>query len=231
MSLSPTAILVPSLNRPQRLRDTVSNIHANTAEDHVLLFCVSDRESMDILDELDEWYLDDSDVQDRRYVTRMNKLLKYLDDARTIFFGSDDVIHHRGWLTNALRLMETGPSCVVMNDLHNMAGTQALVRREYLERAVFDAPGQAFHHGYKHNFADNEMFWTASVQHELAQAHDAIVEHLHPGFASPNSVPWDDTYRNALAGWVEDEQRWKERHDAIKDSFLPTGEPLLRSYW
>ena len=88
--LSPTAILLPSLNRPQRLRETVANIHQNTREPHFILFCVSDKESMDILDELDEWYLDDSNAEDRRYVTRMNKLLKFLDDAKTIFFGSDD---------------------------------------------------------------------------------------------------------------------------------------------
>lgn len=220
-----TAILVPSLNRPQFIRRITDNIHEATPEPHTILFCVSDQASMDILDELGEWYLDDSDVEDRRYVTRMNKLINYLDDATTLFFGSDDVIHHEHWLRNALRLMETGPSCVVMNDMHNSAGTQALIRREYLERAVYDAPGLAFHPDYLHNFADNEMFWTASLHGELAQAQDAIVEHLHPLFNAENSVPWDETYRNAMAGWAADEQRWKFRYDAIRQA-IPNDSPV-----
>ena len=216
-----TAILIPSLDRPQRLRDLVWNIRANTAEPHTMLFCVSDEASMDILDELGEWYLDDSDGDDRRYVTRMNKLLAYLDDADSLFFGSDDVIHHQGWLTRALLVMGEGPSVVVMNDTHNPMGTQAVIRREYLERAVYDAPGLAFHPGYLHNFADNEMFWTALQQGEYAHATEAIVEHLHPLYNAPNMAPWDDTYRNARAGWDHDQALWLERHDAIEKAFSP----------
>jgi len=228
--LLPCAILVPSLNRPQNIRRTVESIHESTPEEHFILFAVSDVESMDILDELGEWYLDDSDGEDRRYVTRMNKLIDHLDDAKTMFFGSDDVIHHPGWLTNTLRLMQTGPRCVVMNDMHNMAGTQAVIHREYLKQAVFDAPGLAFHPGYKHNFADNEMFFTASMRGELAWANDAIVEHLHPAWESPNAAPWDDTYKNAQAGWTEDEVRWRGRHDTIEKEIIPVERPI-RKFW
>ncbi len=213
--LLPCAILVPSLDRPQRIRDVVSNIHQNTPESHFILFMVSDPESMTILDELGEWYVDDSDCDDRRYVTRMNKLVRWLDDAKTIFFGSDDVIHHAGWLTSALRVMDAGPSVVVVNDLHNANGTQALIRREYLERAVFDAPGLAFHPGYAHNFADNEMFLTALRRGEIARAMESIVEHLHPLFGSSNSLPWDSTYRDVQKGWDQDEALFRARSELI----------------
>jgi len=217
IDLLPTAILVPSLDRPQNLRRTVLNIHDATPEAHFILFCVSDQESRDILDELGEWYLDDSDCDDRRYVTRMNKLIDHLDDAETVFFGSDDVIHHKGWLRAALRVMnEKNAPVVVCNDLHNMAGTQAVVRRDYLDRAVFDAPGKAFHPGYQHNFADNEMFFTANVRGELAHAKDAVVEHLHPLFGSVNSLPWDETYRSAQKGWSEDMELWRKRRVKIE---------------
>lgn len=209
--LLPCAILVPSLNRPHRLRDLVANIHATTPEEHFILFCVSDDDSKLILDELEEWYIDDSDVEDRRYVTRMNKLVRWLDDAKTIFFGSDDVVHHQGWLREALAVMGEGPSVVVVNDMHNPAGTQAVVRRSYLERAVFDAPGLAFHPGYGHNFADNEMFFTAAQQGELARAQRSLVEHLHPIYQGPRTAPWDSTYENALKGWDKDEQLWRSR--------------------
>lgn len=217
--LCPTAILIPSLDRPQNLRDVVSSIHTNTPEEHFILFCVSDPASMTILDELGEWYLDDSADPDKRYVTRMNKLvIDHLDDAETVFFGSDDVIHRRGWLSEAYRVMDTGPSVVVVNDLHNPSGTQALVRRSYLSRAVFDAPGLAFHPGYLHNFADNEMFFTAHLQGEYARALDSHVEHLHPYFGSSNRRGWDDTYANAQKGWEHDQTLWIERQKLIEET-------------
>jgi hypothetical protein len=215
--LLPCAILVPSLDRPQNLRALVANIHENTPEAHFILFCVSDQESKDILDDLEEWYIDDSDSEDRRYVTRMNRLVKWLDDAKTVFFGSDDVIHHKNWLAEALKTMSvTSASCVVVNDGHNYAGTQALIRREYLQRAVIDAPGLAFHPGYLHNFADNEMFFSAQVQGELTKSQGSFVEHLHPLFQAENAAPWDETYLNAQKGWAHDEDLWKHRREMIE---------------
>jgi len=213
--LLPTAILVPSLNRPQNLRALIANIHEATTVDHFILFCVSDSESRAILEELGERYLDDSDCEDRRYVTRMNKLVPMIGGARTVFFGSDDVVHHPRWLENALSVMDTGPSVVVVNDMHNRNGTQAVVRTEYLRRAVFDAPGLAFHPGYRHNFADNEMFVTAQVQNEFARAMDSSVEHLHPLFRASNSLPWDSTYTDAQRGWLHDEHLFEDRSRSI----------------
>lgn len=219
MNLHPTAILIPSLNRPQRLRTTVENIHAMTPEQHFLLFAVSDPESKEILDELGEWYIDDSLADDHRYVTRMNELIGYLDDAETMFFGSDDVVHHAGWLSWALSAMTPDKRVVVVNDMHNMAGTQAVVHRSYLQNAVFDAPGLAFHPGYRHNFADNEMFFTARCQGEFVRSRESIVEHLHPIHRSINSIEWDPTYQSALAGWDEDEKLWRMRREQIAAHF------------
>lgn len=212
----PCAILLPSLGRPQYLRRVADNIHKATPEEHFILFCVSDKESQDILDELGEWYLDDSDSDDHRYVTRMNRLLEHLGDARSLFFGSDDVIHHEGWLGQALKVLDEGFEMVVVNDLHNMAGTQAIIRRGYLQKAVFDAPGLAFHPGYHHNFADNEMFFTANVRGVFTHARDSIVEHLHPIFGGPASLPWDRTYVDAQLGWDHDVMLWCERRSLVE---------------
>lgn len=214
--LLPCAILVPSLNRPQRLREVVANIHDNTPEPHRILFCVGEQKSKDILDELGEWYLDDTDDPDKRYVTRMNKLVGHIGDAKTIFFGSDDVVHHTGWLSAAHRIMEQGPSVVVVNDLRNANGTQAVIRAEYLAYAVFDDPGKAFHPGYRHNFADNEMFITAHNRGAYARALNSFVEHLHPLFGQENALPWDSTYANAQAGWDHDEELFRQRAASIE---------------
>lgn len=225
----PCAILVPSLNRPQNLERVVANIHEATPEDHFILFAVSDSESMRILDELGEWYLDDSDQDDHRYVTRMNKLVRKAVSygAQTMFFGSDDVIHHYGWLTRALSVMEKeGVSLVVVNDLHNSIGTQAIIRRQYLRKAVFDAPGKAFHPGYLHNFADNEQFYTAARRGEYARALDSVVEHLHPTFGGPKAAPWDETYVNAQRGWDQDIEVWRERAELINRA-IPNDAPAF----
>jgi hypothetical protein len=127
-----------------------------------------------------------------------------------MFFGSDDVTHHEGWLEKALTVLQTS-AVVVVNDWKNQNGTQALMRRDYLERAVFDAPGLAFHPGYRHNFADNEQFSTAMFNGEFARALDSVVEHHHPLFGGADAAPWDATYRNASHGWDHDAALFQSR--------------------
>lgn len=212
--LLPCVILVPSLGRAQRLEEVARNIHAATPEAHDILFCVGDPESKAVLDRLGERYLDDEGEPDQRYVTRMNKLIRivrYEGTARTVFFGSDDVVHHRGWLSEALRVMAEGPQVVVVNDLRNRNGTQAVMHIDYSIEAVFDAPGDVFHDGYQHNFADDEQFFTAFHKGVYARAGASFVEHLHPVWGKPDSLPWDKTYTNAQAHWIEDAKRFHER--------------------
>lgn len=214
----PVAILVPSLNRPQRIIETAANIHRNTPQPHTILWMVSDPESIEILTELDEPFIDDSAADDRRYVTRMNVLAREARQrgVKTMFFGSDDVVHHSGWFEAAVAVMESlGKSVIVVNDLHNPQGTQALIRTEYLDLAVIDSPGDAFHTGYLHNFADNEMFYTASRRGQIARAFASHVEHLHPHWQSHNSIAWDSTYQVAIDGWAHDEALFRRRAELI----------------
>ena len=64
------AVLVPSLDRPQRLLGLIENIHATT-DNARILFCVSDQASLDIMADVhDAHYVDDSGADDHRYVTR-----------------------------------------------------------------------------------------------------------------------------------------------------------------
>jgi hypothetical protein len=216
--------LIPSLNRPQRLIEVYDNIQDHTGYEHHVVFCVGDPESVQILGQRGIEFINDSDCDDKRYVTRMNKLIETLDpDDDTIFFGSDDVYHHYGWLENALEVMNGPgePNVVTVNDMRNPNGTQALMRRDYLERAVFDAPGLAFHPGYRHQFADNEQFATAIAQGTYARAMASCVEHLHPLFKQANSLPDDETYKNAQAWstWLHDTELWKKRQHAIARHF------------
>lgn len=200
------AILVPSLNRPHRILSLLANIHDVTQADHRILFCVSDPESSAIL--ANGAYIDDSAADDHRYVTRMNKLARLVDEDY-IFFGSDDVLFHPNWFEAAVEAMGDTYALATVNDLHQPVGTAALIKTSYLDRAVFDSPGDAFHSGYIHNFADNEQFLTAAFHGLHVHAIDSIVEHLHPAW--DRSIPWDSTYLNAQSGWDHDAALFHER--------------------
>ncbi len=224
-ALLPTAILVPTLARPGRIRELVANVHAATPEPHVLRFCTSDAETLGILEELGEWCLDDSDDPDKRYVTRMNKLVRCLDDERTIFFGSDDVRHEAGWLGEALAVMAGGPDVVVVNDLHNPEGTQAVVRREALEWLVFDEPGNAFHSGYRHNFCESEQYAAAARRGALARAYRSVVRHLHPAVLGRDALAWDETYERGQRDYAEDEARFRRRMARLAEASKAASSP------
>jgi hypothetical protein len=224
-ALLPCAVLVPTLGRPHRLEAVVANIRRTTPEDHVILACAGDPESLAVFKKLDVFCIDDTDYSDKRYVTRMNALAVWAKNtgAKTMFFGSDDVIHHHGWLSNALEVMagEGEPAVVVVNDMHNPNGTQAVMRADYLDRAVFDSPGMAFHSEYMHQYADTEQFATAQARQTFARAMTSCVEHLHPTWKAPNALPVDETYKAAQTWkvWQHDSALFKERLAQIESMF------------
>jgi hypothetical protein len=212
-----TAILIPSLNRAQYLADLVQNIRDATHEDHRIYLMVGDPASQEVLERVGGIeVLNDEPSPDKRYVTRMNELIKQVSEDE-VFFGSDDVVFHEGWLTRARAVMDQGYSTVVVNDLSNPNGTQALMRTDALPLACFDDPDVAFHPGYLHNFADTEQFTTARLQGQLARAMDSIVAHLHPGghtgfFDNPHEKrPFDDTYIHSQANWEHDAALFEKR--------------------
>ena len=217
--LLPCAVLIPSLGRPQRLADVAKNVELNTDLDHEILWCVGGLQSLRAL-ENEKRVLDDTEDEDKRYVTRMNKLVTWAVELgfKTAFFGSDDVIHHDGWLGSALATMvESRRSVVVVNDMRNPSGTQALIRLDYLPFLTFDNAKTAFHSGYRHNYADTEQQMTAHKYDQHVRAMDSHVEHLHPIYQNQTSRPWDDTYRNAMSFWSEDAERFNRRIGALSE--------------
>ena len=216
MASRKTAILIPSLDRSQYLADVVQNIHDTTPEEHRIYFCVGDDASAEVLRGLGEDYLFDGESEDKRYVTRMNKLIHHIEEDE-VFFGSDDVVHHEHWLASARAVMDQGYLVVVVNDLSNPNGTQALMRADNIPFACFDDPDAAFHHGYMHNFADSEQFNTARVQGKLARAMGSVVAHLHPHghktfFDNPHQLrPPDKTYADAQGHWAHDAALFEKR--------------------
>ncbi len=192
-----TTVIIPSLNRPQYIKDTVENLRGVT-KDFEILYCVSDQTSAEKLIWLGVPFIYDCHCGgitcdcNTRYVTRMNKLGR-LVDTEFLFTGSDDVLFHIGWLDELLRVASEGYDFVVPDDMLNPVGTQALIRTSYMRDpgAVIDAPGLLFHPGYWHNGADVEQFATAQYHGVFSRAMDSKVQHLH---ALSTNRPMDDTY-------------------------------------
>ncbi len=201
------AIFIPSLNRPHRLSALVENIHEATPEPHKIYFMVSDQESQDILKELKEAYF--VDEGDTRYVTRMNKLYK-LTNEPFMFMGSDDILFHKGWAKEALKVMDQGYDVVVGDDLFNRNGTMALIRRSYIQKqsGCIDTPDVLFYPGYQHNYADTEQFDTARKRNVFARALDSVVEHLHFG---NGKSPLDETYQRSNRFTQQDQNLYESR--------------------
>lgn len=184
------AIFVPSLNRPHRLESLITNIREATPELHKIYAMVSDDESANILKDLKVKFWRD-DGKDTRYVTRMNYMYRHTREP-FMFMGSDDVFFHQGWFSKAMNEMQDA-SVVIINDLLNPNGTQALIRRQYIDEqsGCMDTPGVLFYPDYGHNYADTEQFATAQHRGVLAKSEASIVEHLH--WANGKSTQ-DETY-------------------------------------
>ena len=225
------AVLVPSLNRPHRIMETILSLEVATPENYDVFFAVSDKESIALLDKAirdgyrNVSYIDDSGLDDQRYVTRNNALVREVrrrhehkripETYATVFFGQDDVKFHPGWLEEALKVMQGDVEVVLVNDLRNQDGTAALMTLDYTNRAVFDQPGDVFHRGYQHNFADNEQHFTAMMRKVSSRARKSIVEHLNPIFGQ-SVMSVDSTYALSRRGWNHDAKLWHERRAQIE---------------
>jgi len=214
-----TAILTPSLGRPQYFRSVVENIERATPEPHTQIWCIGEPGYHLDYPPHSLMVLDDTTDPDKRYVARMNKLAlaaRMVVGVEFIFFGQDDVIYHDGWLSAAMGWMVEGVDVVLVNDDRKEKGTQALMRSSYAGLAVFDDPTAVFHPGYVHNFADDEQHETARQRGVLAMAPDSHVEHLNP-LLRAGDRQYDDTYRLAQGKWSHDAQLFGQRMARMKD--------------
>jgi len=220
-----TAVLTPSLGRFNYVWSVVSNIEKATPEDHIQFWCVGERHYIEQLHELSRMYpgqiewMDDSDDDDKRYVTRMNKMARLVRERGGydyVFFGQDDVVYHDGWLSEAANAMIDDTRAVLVNDMRKPKGTQVLMATDYLPLAVFDDPESVFYSGYRHNFADDEQHETARLRGVLGEARRSKVEHMHPMLDGPSRRPWDETYARSQGNWEHDAALYERRMAQVR---------------
>lgn len=211
MNTQPTAIYIPSLNRPRGLERVLLNIKISTPEPHMIYVMVSedDLESQNICRKNRVYYWTDVDPETQYFVPRIQRLFEKTSEP-WFFTGSDDIIFSLNWLTRCFSAAEDNIKVICPNDGHNPKGTNFLVNRGYvMERGGnWDTPGYVYHPSYRHNYSDDELVNVALCRGVYARALNVLVESTHPCWGN---APSDSTYGRAYEVWGSDENLYKSR--------------------
>lgn len=192
------AILVPMLGRGDRVGPLLDSIAASTPEPHEIVFlCTPEDDAVDAVQSAGHEPILVAPQKRGDYARKIQAGV----DATTaplIFTGAIDLRFHPGWLEAAAALLSDTVGVVGTNDLCNprvMSGQHAthfLVARWYVALGTIDEPGVLMHHGYVHEYVDDELVATARHRDAYAFAEASHVQHLHP---MDGVTPTDDLYR------------------------------------
>lgn len=207
-------ILVPVLDRPERIEPFLASIVASTPKARVVFVAdtVDEREHQALEDAGAEWF-----IFAGNYAAKINEAVERTEEE-LLFLGADDLDFKLGWFESAWKVLgDTGAEVIGTNDLCNprtMRGEHAthfLVRRSYAERPTQDGGRGPLCELYRHNCVDDELLATATVRGVYAFAPDSIVQHLHPMAGHPGS----ETHRKALSSLRADKRLWSKRQAAF----------------
>ncbi len=217
------AIIIPVLDRPQRVKPLVENLDLSVAHERAegwdarIVFVCSLVDLAELtavhaaghLPLVAEWAPGEGD-----YAKKIN-LAASVCDSDWYLTGADDLRFHPGWLRAAVdQHIRSGALVIGTNDLHNpsvvrgLYATHSLVHRDYVKTGTIDEPGKILHEGYSHNCCDTELVETAKSRGTFAFARDSHVEHLHHIF---RGAPDDATYAKGRANHRADKQRLAAR--------------------
>lgn len=198
--MSNVAILIPSLNRPHKLKEIIDNLKGTTT-DYTLYFIFEkeDKLSQETAKSLDCEYL----VSDGgSFGSAINHAFLVTREPY-LFLSADDCVYHAGWLDEALKLMTDDVGVVGTNDLSGnpvivdgKMSVNSLVSRKYLDEftGTMDR-SYPFLYNYGHNYTDQELVETAQFRGKYAHAHASHVEHRH---WVHKTAPMDSTYQIAI---------------------------------
>lgn len=215
-------VIVPVLNRPERVMPLIESYEAAAGVQTQLLFVVSasDQPELDAIADARATSISvDWEPGPGDYARKINFATACSDiwDSEFIFAGADDLAFHECWDVCALEVAkETGAGMVGTNDLGNglvMRGehsTHSLFRRSYIEEqgASWDGPGTVYSEAYDHQQVDVEAVVVAKSRGLWAFSPGSIVEHLHTFWGK---APKDSTYKKALAHGSEDARLFQQR--------------------
>lgn len=217
--MSECAVIVPVLNRPERVVPVVKSLAHSLVEAEATIYFVVCEDDHDEIAALYDARVPHFIVRGPRrsgdYARKINHAIP-LTDEPWLFLGADDLRFREGWLDACLEFADRFHKQVVgTNDLGNrevVAGrhsTHTLVARRYIEeQGTIDGQGLCLHEGYDHQWCDNEFIETAKHRAEFVSCRTAVVEHLHPHWGKGSD---DETYRLALAEGERDRRLFRAR--------------------
>ncbi len=191
------AILIPTINRAERLKAVADNIHKNTKVSHTIYFIIEpdDTTSLKAIEKLNEWAVFNKGEQ---YVGAINTGYQFTKEP-FIFCGSDDLDFHGGWDTELLNVMKdpkigmTGPMDSWEISKSGVHCSHLFIRRTYLQKysGVEDEKNVVYSSKYLHLMCDIETEQTAMKRGAFEQCKTAFVEHNHWFM---HTAPKDATY-------------------------------------
>jgi len=213
------AVLVPALDRPERVEPFVESIGAASVVPITLLWIISpgDTPTQKACEAADVKYVTTPFALGHGdYARKINLGVEITKDP-WVFQAGDDITFHPGWDEAALAVAQRSPTAGVIgtNDLGNPLvksgrhSTHSLISREYIEQqGTIDEPGKALHEGYWHCWVDNELIETAKSRCAYFAARKSRVEHLHWVWHKGRE---DATYRRGQQRFRQDHALFIER--------------------
>lgn len=211
-SLSMIAVLVPALNRPERVKPLMQSFTAASDQSSGLLYITSpdDAATREACRAAGVSYVTTPfPLEGGDYARKINLGID-ITTAPWVFQASDDIQFSEGWDDELASFIVHHPAARVIgtNDLGNPLvkqgahSTHSLISREYVEEfGTADEPGKALHEGYWHCWVDNELIETAKARRVYAADRRCKVEHLHHIWHKGTN---DDTYRRGQRRYHED---------------------------
>jgi hypothetical protein len=201
-------VIIPTLNRPGKMRPLAENIRDATRADSAVMFVTEpdDLASQEVVPAVTGLAVTTVNRRKRNWAGALNS--GYLTAAGLaipfthVLPGADDLWFADGWDVPALAAMAADPELRVAgtNDLHNpnvLSGQEAtayLIDRHYIDEAggVADQPpGIVQCEEYRHNYTDTEFTATARARGVWTPCLESVVEHRHPAWGM---AEWDDGY-------------------------------------
>jgi hypothetical protein len=203
-------VLVPVLNRPQRVAPTIDAFEATVPDARILFLADSDdREEIAAVEA--DWRADlELCEPGTGYGPKINRGAA-VTDSPLLFLGADDLEPQPGWFETACAHLEDGVQVVGVNDMLPRDApwpTAFVVTAEYAQLPAIDGKPGPLASVYRHGPCDHELVVTATHRGVFAYAEDAHVRHLHPRWGLAD---WDSTYMMGERSLAPDWRVWEER--------------------
>jgi hypothetical protein len=210
--LADLAVIVPTVNRHERLPSLLANIHSATATPHRVYFVVEsgDKQTLVVLSGLSAT---------GEHVNLIGDYGSYVRSANTgvhsslepyFLVANDDVVFHPEWDTRALAAMKGSVRVVGIDQGNGQTECFFLVDRRYLD----EYPGPFYHTEYISWYCDTEFTDLAKKRGVWAVADGALIEHMHWTLGKSEV---DKNYAMAEAAAPHDEALYHRRRVARQD--------------